>query len=83
MVTFARVVQAGSFAGAARRLGVTHSVASKHVSKLEKSLGARLLHRSTRRLSLTEAGAAYFEHCARILEAVSYTHLTLPTIYSV
>ena len=70
MVTFARVVQAGSFAGAARRLGVTHSVASKHVSKLEKSLGARLLHRATRRLSLTEAGAAYFEHCARILEEV-------------
>jgi DNA-binding transcriptional LysR family regulator len=70
MVTFARVVKAGSFAGAAKRLGVTSSVASKHVAKLEKSLGVRLLNRSTRKLSLTEAGAAYYEHCARIVEEV-------------
>jgi DNA-binding transcriptional LysR family regulator len=70
MVTFARVVKAGSFAGAARRLGVTSSVASKHVAKLEQVLGVRLLNRSTRKLSLTEAGAAYYEHCARIVEEV-------------
>lgn len=68
LVTFARVVQAGGFAAAAKGLNVAPSVASKHVSKLEKSLGARLLQRSTRKLSLTEAGAAYYEHCARILE---------------
>lgn len=70
MVTFARVVKAGSFAGAARRLKVSTSVASKHVAKLEKSLGVRLLNRSTRKLSLTEAGAAYYAHCARIVEEV-------------
>jgi DNA-binding transcriptional LysR family regulator len=70
MVTFARVVKAGSFAGAAKRLGVTSSVASKHVAKLEKALGVRLLNRSTRKLSLTEAGAAYYEHCARIVEEI-------------
>ena len=70
MVTFARVVKAGSFAGAARRLHVTSSVASKHVAKLEHALGVRLLNRSTRKLSLTEAGAAYYEHCARIVEEV-------------
>ena len=70
MVTFARVVKAGSFAGAARRLGVTSSVASKHVAKLEKALGVRLLNRSTRKLSLTEAGAAYYEHCARIVDEI-------------
>jgi len=70
MVTFARVVKAGSFAGAARRLGVTSSVASKHVAKLEQALGVRLLNRSTRKLSMTEAGAAYYEHCARIVEEV-------------
>ena len=70
MVTFARVVKAGSFAGAARRLGVTSSVASKHVAKLEQALGVRLLNRSTRKLSLTEAGAAYYEHCARIVDEV-------------
>lgn len=70
MVTFARVVKAGSFAAAARRLKVSSSVASKHVAKLEKTLGVRLLNRSTRKLSLTEAGAAYYEHCARIVEEV-------------
>ena len=70
MVTFARVVKAGSFAGAAKRLGVTSSVASKHVAKLEKALGVRLLNRSTRKLSLTEAGAAYYEHCARIVDEI-------------
>lgn len=68
MVTFARVVEANSFAAAAKRLGVTTSVASKHVAKLEKSLGARLLNRSTRKLSLTEAGGAFYEHCARLIE---------------
>lgn len=67
MVTFARVVEANSFAAAAKRLGVTTSVASKHVAKLEKSLGARLLNRSTRKLSLTEAGEAFYEHCARLI----------------
>ena len=70
LVTFARVVKAGSFAGAARRLGVTSSVASKHVAKLERQLGVRLLNRSTRKLSLTEAGAAYYEHCARIVDEI-------------
>lgn len=70
MVTFAKVVKAGSFAGAARRLKVSTSVASKHVAKLEKSLGVRLLNRSTRKLSLTEAGNAYYAHCARIVEEV-------------
>ncbi|MGQ0699737.1 MAG: LysR family transcriptional regulator [Panacagrimonas sp.] len=68
MVTFARVVEANGFAAAAKRLGVTTSVASKHVAKLEKSLGARLLNRSTRKLSLTEAGCAFYAHCARLVE---------------
>jgi DNA-binding transcriptional LysR family regulator len=77
MVTFARVVKAGSFAGAAKRLGMTSSVASKHVAKLEKALGVRLLNRSTRKLSLTEAGAAYYEHCARIVEEVDSAQTTI------
>lgn len=68
MVTFARVAQAGSFSGGARRLGVTSSVASKHVARLEQALGARLLIRGSRRLSLTEVGSAYLEYCARIAE---------------
>jgi DNA-binding transcriptional LysR family regulator len=68
IVSFARVVQAGSFSAASDKLGLAPSVVSKHVAKLEKALGARLLQRSTRKLSLTEAGTAYFEHCARIVE---------------
>lgn len=70
MITFARVVEANSFALAAKRLGVTTSVASKHIAKLETSLGARLLNRSTRKLSLTEAGQTFYAHCARLIEAV-------------
>lgn len=72
MVTFARVVDAGSFAAAARALGVNTSVTSKHVSALEAELGAKLLIRGTRRLELTEAGAAYVRHCARVVEEVEH-----------
>lgn len=68
MVTFARVVEAKGFAEGARRLGLSTSVASKHVAKLEQSLGARLLNRSTRKLSLTEAGQAFYAHCVRLVE---------------
>ncbi|HUR41915.1 MAG TPA: LysR substrate-binding domain-containing protein [Verrucomicrobiae bacterium] len=68
LVTFARVVQAGSFVAGAQRLKLAPSVASKHISKLEEHLGARLLNRSTRKLSLTEAGTAFYEHAARIVE---------------
>lgn len=66
MLIFAEVVEAGSFSGAARQLGVSRSAISKAVANLEKALGARLLNRSTRHLSLTEVGAAFSEHCQRI-----------------
>lgn len=68
MVVFARVVERRSFTGAAADLGVSKSAVSKQVSRLEDRLGARLLHRTTRKLSLTEAGSAFFERCGRILE---------------
>ena len=83
MVTFARVVKAGSFARAARHLKVTGSVASKHVAKLERALGVRLLNRSTRKLSLTEAGAAYYEHCARIVLEVESSKRALAELQAV
>ena len=69
LVSFTRVVQSGSFSAASERLRMAPSVVSKHVSKLEARLGVRLLNRSTRKLSLTEAGAAYYAHCLRILQA--------------
>jgi len=68
MAVFARVVEAGSFAEAARRLGTSRSSVSKAVARLEKSLGAHLLNRTTRHLSLTEIGAEVSEHCTRMLE---------------
>lgn len=80
MVTFARVVEANSFAAAAKRMGVTTSVASKHIAKLEQSLGARLLNRSTRKLSLTEAGEAFYEHCARLIVELEAAEQSLAQI---
>ena len=71
MAIFARVVEAGSFAEAARRMGTSRSAVSKAVAKLEKALGAHLLNRTTRYLSLTEIGASVAEHCARMLEEAS------------
>jgi DNA-binding transcriptional LysR family regulator len=68
MVTFARVIEANGFSEAARRMGVSKSRVSKTVARLEQSLGVRLLNRSTRGLSLTEIGAAFHEHCTRIVE---------------
>ncbi|MBA2484177.1 MAG: LysR family transcriptional regulator [Nitrosomonas sp.] len=68
IVVFARVVEAGSFSEAARRLDISRSAVSKGVAKLEKGLGVRLLNRSTRHLSLTEAGKAFAEFSANILE---------------
>jgi DNA-binding transcriptional LysR family regulator len=67
IAAFARVVDSGSFSMAARHLKISKSAVSAHVQRLEKRLGVRLLNRTTRRLSMTEAGAAYYRHCARIL----------------
>src|SRR5258706_14857673 len=65
--TFAKVVEAGSFARAAVRLGVSVSAVSRHVAELEAHLDARLLNRTTRRLSLTESGSAFYQRCVQLL----------------
>ena len=65
--TFVAVADAQSFSNAARALRIAKSAVSRQVSDLEADLGARLLHRTTRSLSLTEAGRAYFERATRIL----------------
>ena len=67
---FVATVQAGSFANAARRLGVTPSAVSRRVAMLEGELGVQLLARTTRTLRLTEDGQAFHERCLRILEEV-------------
>jgi len=71
MMTFAKVVETKSFSEAARELGSSKSLVSKQVSQLENALGVRLLNRTTRRMSLTEVGAAYYEHCARIAQEIA------------
>ena len=77
MAVFARVVEAKSFSDAARRLNLSRSQVSKQVANLERSLGARLLNRTTRTLSLTEIGTAFYEHCARIVEEAEKAELAV------
>ena len=72
LVIFARVVEAGSFSEAARRMDISRSAVSKAVAKLEKGLSTRLLLRSTRHLSLTETGVALSEYALRILEEAEH-----------
>ncbi len=66
---FVAVVENGGFSAAARTLGISKSAVSKRINQLEAHLGVRLLHRTTRKLSLTEAGERYFEHAAQALTA--------------
>jgi DNA-binding transcriptional LysR family regulator len=82
MAIFARVVEPKSFSAAARRLGLSKSLVSKHVSQLEKSVGARLLNRTTRNMSLTEAGAVFYDHCARIVEELEEAKLAVGRLHS-
>jgi len=67
LTAFAKVVETGSFVAAARRLGVSVSAVSRHVAELEAHLDVRLLNRTTRRLSLTESGGVFYEHCVQLL----------------
>ena len=86
---FCVVVRKQSFAASALELGVSNALVSKRIAILEKTLQVRLLHRTTRKVTLTDHGSVVHQWAQRILEdvdqleAVSYTHLTLPTICSV
>jgi DNA-binding transcriptional LysR family regulator len=68
MAVFASVVKAGSFAAAARALGMPKSTVSKRIAELEDRLATQLLHRTTRTIKLTQSGAAYYEQCMRIVQ---------------
>lgn len=68
MVLFAKVVEAGSFAAAAKALGQTRAAVSKQIAALEERVGAQLLQRTTRSMQLTEIGAELYGRCARIAE---------------
>jgi DNA-binding transcriptional LysR family regulator len=70
MTSFVAVVDAGSFVGAADAIGMSKAAVSRHVAELEQRLGARLLHRTTRRLSLTDDGQLFYARAKEMLAAV-------------
>ena len=67
LTAFVRVVESGGFSAAGRRLNMSTTMVSNHVQSLEDRLGARLLNRTTRKVSLTEIGKAYYDRCVQIL----------------
>ena len=77
MEIFVRIVETGSFSAVARETGMTQPTVSKQMTALERSLNTRLLQRSTRSLSLTEAGSAYYERCRHIIDQVQAAELSL------
>lgn len=74
MALFVEVVKARSFRGAADIIGMPNSTLSRRISALEKTIGLRLLHRTTRRIRLTEAGQIYYERCKRIVDEAKLAH---------
>jgi len=66
MYLFAKVVEHGSYSAAARALGLQTSKLSRRISELERQLGVRLLQRTTRRVTVTEIGQTYYQHCAAL-----------------
>ncbi len=80
VVVFIRVVQAGSFSLAAKKLGMPNSTVSFKLSSLEKRLGVTLIQRTTRKLNITPAGQAYFKRCIHGLEEVEAAEVELATI---
>lgn len=81
IAAFAAVVDHRAFGAAAAALGIARSVMSKRIARLEKEAGVRLLERTTRRVGLTEAGAALYARCARVLAAVADAEAELAELH--
>jgi DNA-binding transcriptional LysR family regulator len=77
---FAKVVELGSFSRAAERLKLSTSAVSRQVSDLEAHLDVRLMNRTTRRLSLTEAGESFYEHCVQLLADLDDAEASVRTV---
>lgn len=77
ILIFTRIVQAGSFTGAAKGLGMPKSTVSRKLTELEERLGARLLQRTTRKLSLTELGRSYYRDCERGMAQLEDAELSI------
>jgi DNA-binding transcriptional LysR family regulator len=80
MALFVEVVKARGFRHAAAAVGLPNSTVSRRISNLEKAIGLRLLHRTTRKIELTEAGQIYFERCKRIVDEAKLAHEQLGEI---
>jgi DNA-binding transcriptional LysR family regulator len=74
MIVFAKVAQLGSFSRAAQALHVSAPAVSQQIRRLEESLQTQLIHRTTRKLTLTHAGQVFVEECAAILQALNQAH---------
>lgn len=74
MALFVEVVKAKSFRRAGEAIGMPNSTLSRRISGLEKAIGLRLLHRTTRKIELTEAGKIYFDRCKRIVDEARLAH---------
>jgi DNA-binding transcriptional LysR family regulator len=79
---FVKVVDAGSFTGAAKALNLPKSTVSRKITQLEEHLGVRLLQRTTRTLSLTDTGSAYYNQCARIIADVREANVAVTQMQS-
>lgn len=75
--TFGKVVDAGTFAAAARHLRVSPATVTKHIQHLESRLGVRLFNRNTQKVTLTEAGARYVHHCGAMLAELDHVEAEL------
>jgi len=80
MALFIKVIESKSFTDAAEQLGISPSAVSKQISRLEDRLGVQLLQRTTRRIGLTEAGAAFYERAARIMSEVEEAEALVTTL---
>lgn len=80
MQVFTKVAKAGSFIGAAKELGISRAMATKHIMQLENTLGIRLFNRTTRRLNLTEVGTSYLERCLQILDELEEMELAVTSL---
>ncbi|HET6719625.1 MAG TPA: LysR family transcriptional regulator [Rhodocyclaceae bacterium] len=77
MNTFRTVVESGSFTKAAQKMGLSTTTASRLIADLEKQLGASLLHRSTRKITLTDSGYRYFDRCCQHLDDIALTEFSV------
>jgi DNA-binding transcriptional LysR family regulator len=77
MQMFVRIVETGSLSAVAREMGTTQPTVSKQLTALEQHVKTRLLHRTTRKLSLTEAGTLYYDTCKRVVDELREAEATL------